>query len=634
MGAGPSRRLLEDPFPVSSSLTRDLNKLSLVASRILGTADIYDVNNLTKSGTCGEYAVFLKEKITQQLLPFVAKLSDGTVAQILYQNPRKAIDNERDREEICSQLTSSMLRVIATVIACLGSIQIARPTGAPPVVQRGGSVTHVINWLAKAGYISAADAATYTAGKKLTLINRGARTGTPIFFLTFGDTRDGISHAVLTAETNPAGGGPEMPRGGFRVHFTSPIEVPGITESILPIRVTDTTSIPWMVGVLLRSEFQTLNQTNAENGPWVPADIWEQMFVRAGGAAGGTGTDFYENRDQMRVSNEIFNQFRRLNDPRVILNAVSTYLSRTLGYYAGYDAGAVARPTAYDMFGRPLPQIAPAPAGIIPRMPLPLQPAGPLGVPRPVAVTGATSYDIPTPSGKYITDALAAFRTAIPTLASPAAVRAHTLMTRVNPDRTIQTGVCEDPYWRQPSLGSIYPWQTLQFLCIENWKTMSADKRDPEGVLNADWKIFTEKLFDLYNNKYSGLGPRLTTNRGLLGQIKFEGATSLTLCKPPASQRITRLDIIQKGLVELHDLYDAHVRAMWDILNSLVVVIQLPESGTEVVRIHPLVFKDRSTSSKDYIEKKAAQARMAIIEFYINVENIYLKTIAAVSPPA
>ena len=65
-----------------------------------------------------------------------------------------------------------------------------------------------------------------------------------------------------------------------------------------------------------------------------------------------------------------------------------------------------------------------------------------------------------------------------------------------------------------------------------------------------------------------------------------------------------------------------HVRKMWDILNSLILVIVDPETQQEVVRLHPSVVA--GASSERYVNERAAAARMAIKEFYIAVEKAYL----------
>lgn len=653
MGAGPSRKLLDDPFPMDPKVTRDLNKLSAVVTRILSTPDIYDLANLTKSGTCGDYAVFLKAKITQQLLPFVARMSDGAIAEVLYQNPKKAIEKEADREAICSQLTNSMLRLVATVVACLGSIQIARSSGAPVIQQRGGAVTDVINWLVNAGYISAAEVGAMAAGKKLQIMNRYGRAGMPTFYITFGEGRDGLYNATLTAVGTADR---PMPTGGLRVQFTNPIPVPGLTESILPIRVTDTAGVPWMVGILCRDLFETLNSaTSRGGGGMAPGDIWEQIFLRAAGpdSAARVASEYYETQAQLATANEIFNQARRMKNNNIILKAVERYLIDVMNYIPppSYgDGGGVAAPVAFDIYGRPLPggymlpgaggirPIAPV-GGIAPRYPFGAAaaagtgPVRPFAPPRPISLIAPAEgaglkYDIPLAAGKYITETLAAFRNAVPTLASPAAVRAHTLMARLNADRTVQTGICQDPYWSQPNLSRIYPWLTLQFLCVNNWKLLTPDKRDISGVMFDDWGKFLNDMLMLYND--AAVGPRLTSNTGFLGTIKFDGAATIEICKDSSKQRIARLDLIQAGLMELHNLYDAHVRKMWDILNSLIVVVQSPDTGAELVRLHPNVFKSGS-ASYDYINSRADIARAEIAKFYLAIETSYLKTIKAMT---
>ena len=68
MGAGQSVHThavsVLNPFPVDAKLSHELDKLSMVAARILNTSDIYDIANLALSDAsgCGSYAIFLKKK--------------------------------------------------------------------------------------------------------------------------------------------------------------------------------------------------------------------------------------------------------------------------------------------------------------------------------------------------------------------------------------------------------------------------------------------------------------------------------------------------------------------------------------------------------------------------------------------
>ena len=62
---------------------------------------------------------------------------------------------------------------------------------------------------------------------------------------------------------------------------------------------------------------------------------------------------------------------------------------------------------------------------------------------------------------------------------------------------------------------------------------------------------------------------------------------------------------------------------MWEILNSLILVIVDPESQQEVVRLHPSVVA--GNSSEAYVNERAAKAREAIANYYFEVEKTYLK---------
>jgi hypothetical protein len=643
MGAAPSRRLLEDPFPVRPSLAQDLGKLSAVASRILSKPDIFDIDNLKESGTCGKYAVFLKKEITRQLLPFVAKMSDGTIAEILYQNPSKVISKEADREAICSQLTDSMLRLVSVVIGCLASIQIARPGAPQPLIQRGGAIAGVIQWLVNAGYIAPSDAVAPTPGKKYALRGRPGRSGAPVFSLTFTDDRAGTYHGLLTAQ------GTGMPTGSMKIQMVDPIEVPGTGEAILPIRVTDNAGTPWMVGILCRDLFETLNASNEtmrSTGGVPPADIWELLFQRAAGSESGRRVPHYETRAELEAANGIFNLYQRSRDRRIILNAMTPYLVSVLGYTPGYvDPAAAAYGMPAPLVPGPMYPGGPVAGGLIPRYPIPqqyplsyaqppppsLRPiTGPAAPSRPISlVPGAgVKYEIPPAAGKYITDTLTAFRQTIPTLTSPAAARVYTLVANVDASRIVQTNICNDPYWSQKNLGGIYPWVAFQLLCVDNWKALTPDMRDPSSnILSSDWTNFLGNMFDLYNDTHAGLKVRMTNRSGLLTSIRFENMSAVPLCSDPARQRTGRLDIIQDAVTALRKLYDAHVKKVWEILNSLIVVVQVPGTMEEVVRLHPQVFKG-GEASQDFIKKKADEARKAIAAFYLGVESTYLDTVA------
>jgi len=165
MGTAASRSIgLDDPFPISARLSSDLDKLSIVVMRVLSTPDIYDINNLARPGACGDYAIFLKKQIedflakgkSSKLLPFVADIS-GEKVQIAYQNPRMLMKTD-DRKRICSQLAETMVTVIATIVACLASIQVATPSREaaiqPLIRQRvGARIEEIMPCVQSKGYV-------------------------------------------------------------------------------------------------------------------------------------------------------------------------------------------------------------------------------------------------------------------------------------------------------------------------------------------------------------------------------------------------------------------------------------------------------------------------------------------------
>lgn len=642
MGAGASRGVaLDNPFPISTTLSRDLDKLSMVAARILSTPDIYDINNLARPGVCGDYAVFLKKDIEKQLLPFVADISGSPLA-VAYQNPRRIIDKPETRKEICSQLANTMLTAIVTVVASLASIQVAwQPSREAAVaavpVQRGGAITEVTDWLAANGYIRPIPGGTEIIGKSIELVNRRA-TGMsrPTFQLVFGATQDGMHPAAMTA----TGGNPPMPVGSLKINFIKPIQItlPGTTKSILPFRISDNSGLAWMVGVLYEDIFQTLAASN-NKGPFDPFQIWEFLFRRTQGYTG----ELHDTRTQLNEANEVFNQYRRTKNPQVILSALARFLTeRVPGYHAGYAPPG----------GGPLPGIAPygypgwvppapAAAGAYGMAPAPIQPMQFAPARLPVAGAGASialrptdaagvgiQYDIPLAATKTITDTLKSFRELLAKQSSPAATRAVTLSTKVNegPPRSIQTNICRDPYWTATNLSGIYPWATLQFLSIMDWSKLSRETRVADGILKDEWRTFVNDLEKLYATTGAISLTRSTPTSFFLDQLRVTGVDKLRVCVEGRAGSVAFLPI-QEALAELQEVYTAHVAAIWGILNSLIVVIADPAKKTEVVRLHPDVFGSSVKSSKAYVEEKAAAARKLISEFYLRVETIYVETI-------
>jgi hypothetical protein len=623
MGAGAStaRASLSEPFPVSPGLARDLDKLSMVAARILSTPDIYEVENLQKSGTCGEYMVLLKKGLEKKLLPFVAKTRAGT-QEIVYQNPRRTIDSLEDRKAICSSLVNTMLRTITTVVACLASIQVASTTRESIVsTQRGGGVTEdVRSWLHLSGYIPAS--ATTAA------------VNTPVEFTVDPTVRSkGISMQLMFTGTlgNAAegifisrGGTPEMPTGkGLKVQFLNPIPIPGpVGKSMLPLRIVDDAGQPWLAGIMYENIFKSLN---ADTPHASISQILEALFRRT------QGWKFtYERRQDVQHANDIFQSYRRTGSNTLVFSTLNSWLQASVQGYsaaaaaatgAGAGAGAPPPPGYPTGFYPYPPPVAPAAVQFPPVRPL--LPAGPLVVPPTGQVVSSTvAYDVPPASGKAIVDTFKMFRDLMPRQSCPAHVRAYTLAGRLNDDRTVDTAVCQDPYWREPTLSKVYPWTTFQYMCVKDWSKLGTGEPVP---FESEWATFLDEI----EKKYKEVGVTLTRDpRNLLDKMSVKDYDKLPIC----NRRALKFGEIQEGINKIQSLYAAHVPVIWGILNELIVVIQVEDERggkRDVVRLHPKIVTGTTKTTEEYVNERAAAARNAIGKFYENIEKLYIETIVA-----
>jgi hypothetical protein len=646
MGAGGSKGAakgaISDPFPVDQRLSKDLDKLSYVAARILSTPDIYDINNLARPGVCGDYAVFLKKGLEKKLLPFIADIS-GVQTEVVYQNPRKAISDLEVRKKICSQMVETMLRAIATVVACLASIQVAsqsRETAVATVPkQSGGSLTDVRDWLATNGYLLPTEVAL-PVGAVRTFLNPGIPASPKYTFkLVLGRSEGNRTSGLISVDSSRAPAAEQFPPGSLRVQFLDPITlpVPGTVKTVLPMRILDNADLTWASGILYESVFKSFHD---KTGQYYITQMLERLFSKTRGVQ----EVMVETREQIGQAAEIFKQLHRNpQNTQPLFQALGPWFSTHIpGFQAGYvPPVAPGYPTPYGApqpYGLPQPYGAPTygqpqPYGLQPIRPVqPLTGYGAGSYPGTVSLqpaTGAVSYDIPLAATTLITNRMKAFRDMVPKQSSPAAVRANTLAALENRDRTVQTGACRDPYWTDTNLSKIYPWATLQFLSTKDWKNLADDYNKASANANffePEWDKFLSGLSGIYNT-----APVL--QRGANGQAKFLDQISFTkvgeigICKNNPNPRV-RFKEVQDGLLALQGLHERHVAAMWGILNELIFVIEDPDTKTEMVRLHPNVINPASAkSSEEYVKKIATKARGLLAEFYINVEKTYMDSV-------
>jgi hypothetical protein len=225
------------------------------------------------------------------------------------------------------------------------------------------------------------------------------------------------------------------------------------------------------------------------------------------------------------------------------------------------------------------------------------------------------------------------FNRIIPKESSPAAVRANTLRGVLDAKtRTIYPGFCNDPYWataakRDARLDEVYPWLTFQFLSIVDWSSLGGDSS--KIAMEPEYTGFIDRLMSLYN----GIDvPKLESAGGskMLDKLKITQVDKLRMCettKPPH----VRFQEVQVAARALQDLYAAHVKKMWEILNSLIYVIVDPETNVEMVRLNENVIHG-PTTSEAYVTAKAKETRTALADFYFRVEELYLSAIRGLQP--
>lgn len=698
MGVGASTAAgLENPFPIEPGMEKDLLRLSYVVSRLLNKSDLYDLNNLARPGACGDYAVFLKEKLERRLMPFVADICGETLA-VVYQNPLKSFETVEKRKQVCQDLATTMIRLVSIVVACLASLQFESPrareaAGVPAaasVTQRGGSQrtddsdsdeeqqhggaadTDIVRWFQQNKYIAPTYAPSAVASR-LEIPLRDPEPGyttlqtDPQFTLQLNREAepDGVYKGYITV----TGGVPALPTTGFlKVYFMKPIViVPTTGASILPIQVVDSTGVTWLCGVLYTFGFITLSPGGRTAHLF---DILTSIFRKTQPDIPLT-EDLVEPRPALLQAENVFKTARAERSPRAILQTLGPILASIPGYNPqiqipgftrGYPSSPYYPPGSAGVGG--------IPSGLmLPRRPPTTAAAYGAAAVRPGELVAA-DYVIPPPAAKAILTTFRRHAGEIGAANNPAQIRATLLAGEVLRDRTIQTRICQDPYWNATNLSSVYPWAALQFLCIDNFRSLgdSVATRAVTGVtpvipslatagqapapvqaarptavgpvrpkLSSEWATFLAGLRELYKTEgetglpsLSSPTPAPATGTGTgpqaLEDLRFLNVAKAKGCDKPGLSPRVRFQEIQNGVLRLQGLYEEHAKEVWKILNSLVYLIEDPDSKAELVRLNPKIFSGGG-STRSYVEEKAKEARELLINYYLEIEKTYTETI-------
>jgi hypothetical protein len=531
---------------------------------------------------------------------------------VAYQNPEKLIKDKAKRAKICSDLAETALRLASIVLACLASIQVASETRVGQG-QKGGGLNEVLSWLIT-NKIARPDA---TPGQRIPLSDPNPaqyRADSKSYEIQITKAENTITYANLSQQGS---------QGSLRLQLLNPIIVPGTTKQMLPVRVLDNTGIPWMVGVMYDNIYKPLSKDSYSSA----FNVWGLLFRKSRGEnVPLLEADF----TQLQMSSRIFDQVRQTGRPDGILQALTQFMTEHIPDYKPVQSpygGPINPYGATNPYGAPVnpyggPYGAPINPYGAPVNPYPqANPYGPQANPysgyKPQAglqinPIQTVQYAIPDQQvTRSILAMLGSFKDLFTKTSCPASVRANTLSMRVNADRTIRSGICMDPYWKEPNLGRIYPYATFQFLCMKDWRTAG------KSGYTDELKQFVEGLKGVYQGAVTGTAP--------LETAKFTVAPPI--CSENQGREINvKFQAVQRGLQAINAEYKEHTKAIWSILSNLVEVIEDPETKVEIVRLVPNATK---TATKDYIEDLAVKARNQIGGHYVRLEGFYYETVKA-----
>jgi len=608
-----------DPFPVNAKILTNLSRMTYGTARILNTEDIYNLFNLNVQGPCGNYVIFKKKNIGIKLLPFITDVS-GVPQEFLYQDSLKSVGTDM-RKEVCKQLSYTMLRTIATIVACLASMQYDHPQvktllgkiPKPMQAQRGGSDRDIRPWLERHNFITkniGVDGDVYS------LYDR------PTMLLTFTDQKGYSIEATLTDATQAK---------TIRLEFLAPVVIDAPERGVV-VGMTDMQH-NLACGILYNEEYVSFSprQPRRSFGEFCQKLMTSQILT------------------EPAASYRLFNEIKKLmaagNDkaiPVVLQQYFSSIGSAGLGSgslglgglglgglgLGGLDnrsaavlaalggQGALARPQGLG-FGGLNNQIAARSLQAVLGYQRAQSPVGAF----PFANIGAdTGGPIKGPAQKYIHDYFEKCRRLMSTEDSPAAKRVRVVVAG-DDQRKARTDICRDPYWQKTNLSEVYPWATLQFMCVKEWNSVGT----PDVKLDSDFDGFLSNLKELYTG--DNLPKLVAKNKGnRLEDLHFSGMSAMPLCR--SGKETFNIKAVQDLLVKMNQLYTNHVTAMSAIINSLI--IEIDDQGTNVYRLHPQIFKSGKPTA-DFINEKAREARTKLIAFYIQVETIYIEIIKRLS---
>ena len=451
----------------------------------------------------------------------------------------------------------------------------------------------------------------------------------------YKDISPGLTADIVFIPEKESSSGLEGLKGcSVIIQFLDPITNPySAKESIMPVRILDAAGVGIFVGVLHNGYFKSLSESSIELD--LPGILFLMFRLSMkDNQLTDEMTKIRDTTEQMTRTNQLFESAKY--DPSIILRIMSSYLSDKSTSYQGSQYNSAR--------GYPGTGVVPSIAG------------------KPTQI-----YSIPSSAAFSIMQTLETYKTKLSIDSCPAMIRTKSLLDELTSKHSIRTRFCSDIYWSQTNLSKIYPYTTLQFLCISDWSSPS--------ILDKEFRVFCQGLVDIYD-KYSGFAPKLiipgagsvaavapavpvptvpvptvpvptvpvptvpetavpavpsvpgsgTVSFGFLDAMRFDSASYEVLKKkycmngPLLSEPKYLADIIQ----QLNAEFAQHITAVLKIIDSLIIVIKDPDTNTYVSRLSPEI-TSRKRSTKTFIAEQRKNAISLISNHYIRVEQLYLE---------
>jgi hypothetical protein len=394
-----------------------------------------------------------------------------------------------------------------------------------------------------------------------------------------------------------------LDKSSLIIQFLSPISNPSVVgETIVPIRILDATGTTMCAGVLYsgNNRFKSFGEGTTD------IDLPGLLFILF------RLSQLHSNEDKGLIEKGVYvmdNAIQRARDNQIFDSAKSNPTSMY-----PYILGRSQSTPGY--YNPPVPDTKYY--GAIP-------------------VKTTQEYAIPSSSAFSIIQTLDNYKAKLAIDSCPAMIRSKSLVDEITEKRSIRTRFCSDMYWSQSSLSKIYPYTTLQFLCIQDWAT-------PNNLVPA-FNTFCDNLVNLYNDA-SGFAPRIISPTsgsakplsvsgeaspakqvqfGYLDTLRFDSAMYEKFKQEYCSSGYVTSEskYIADVVRDLNNEFRMHITSVLKIINSLIIIIKDPDTNQQVVRLSPEITSKKRSTQKFIMEQKE-NAIALISNHYVRVEELYL----------